>query len=165
MTEAKKNKNKKNKKTPLVVLIIVCLVIVFATGLVWLYYQSQRPNFRDLEKAYNQLQIPSDWKQVSEYKVTGYKGMFCFTAGIDEACPVLIRSFHPDSKNKTHEINSYLSNINVKNIIKNSCTGINQNCKVVYKDNDIYTTIITESDNINVEKINIYVSSKDTYSL
>ncbi len=145
MAEAKKNKNKKNKKIPLVVLIIVCLVIVFATGLIWLYYQSQRPNYRDLEKAYNQLQIPSDWKQVSEYKVTGYEGMFCFTAGIDEACPKLDKTYSLNSDNNPEEIAKKLTDSSKSDVVSNSCSNENITCQIEFRYNRTKLIVYIES--------------------
>lgn len=81
------------KNRPVKILLIILAVLVGIAGVGWLYYESQRPNYNDLQKAYNQLEIPSDWKLTKEFSVTGYKGMFCFNAGIDEACPVLNKTY------------------------------------------------------------------------
>ena len=83
---SKKNVPKKTSNKIFIVFFLAILAVVTLVG--FIYYQSQRPNFRDLEAAFNELNIPSDWQQVSETKVTGYKGLFCFNAGIDEACPI-----------------------------------------------------------------------------
>jgi hypothetical protein len=89
MTNKKEVKKASNKIV--YIFFLVGLVILLLIGFV--YYQSQRPNYRDLEKAFNELQVPEGWQEVRRYSVTGYKGLFCFTAGLDESCPVLDRAF------------------------------------------------------------------------
>lgn len=89
----KKNTKPKSKKIILVVVGVAVAIYLVIVGVAWAYYQSQRPNYRDLEKAFNELNIPEDWQKTREYKVTGYKGLFCFNTGIDEDCPVLDTSF------------------------------------------------------------------------
>jgi hypothetical protein len=81
------------KNRPVKILLIILAVLAGIALVGWLYYESKRPNYNDLQKAYSRLEIPSDWKLTKEYSVTGYRKMFCFTAGIDEACPVLNKTY------------------------------------------------------------------------
>lgn len=89
----KKKNRPKSKKNILIGIGIALAIYLLIIGAAFAYYQSQRPNFRDLEKAFNELNIPEDWQKTKVYKVTGYKGLFCFNTGIDEGCPVLDTSF------------------------------------------------------------------------
>jgi predicted negative regulator of RcsB-dependent stress response len=54
------------KNRPVKILLIILAVLAGITLVGWLYYESQRPNYNDLQKAYSQLEIPSDWKLVSQ---------------------------------------------------------------------------------------------------
>jgi hypothetical protein len=89
MTNKKDVKKASNKIV--YIFFLVGLVILLLLG--FIYYQMQRPNYRDLEKAFSELNIPQDWMLEDKGGVSGWKGLFCFTAGIDEACPVFGASF------------------------------------------------------------------------
>ncbi len=108
-------KNKKSaswwaKNKFIVLVVAACLVAFVLFG--FLYYQSQRPNYRDLEKEFSNLQIPSNWQLVSESSSKGWMGLFCFTSGIDEACPYkdVLFSLSSDEKNSQSDI-AFLSQI------------------------------------------------------
>lgn len=54
-------------------------IIVLLFGISFLLlYTTNRPNYRDIKKAYSKLQIPSDWKLVSERADNGVWGLFCW---------------------------------------------------------------------------------------
>ena len=69
---------------------IIIFVAVLLLGF-W-YYQSQRPNYRDLEKAFNALNIPSDWELIGASTQKGLIGVLCIGQDIDITCPVLTKT-------------------------------------------------------------------------
>ena len=90
MNMSKKNVPKKTSNKIFIIFFLAILAVVTLTG--FIYYQSQRPNFRDLEAAFNELNIPSDWQQVSESSNRGTWGLFCWQLE-GEACPYKINTY------------------------------------------------------------------------
>jgi hypothetical protein len=83
------NKKQVTKASNKIVYIFfgVGLLILLLVG--FLYYQSQRPNYRDLEKAFNELTIPEGWQEVSSSSNKGTWGLFCWQIEGEE-CPYKI---------------------------------------------------------------------------
>lgn len=74
-------------KKRLVIGLTVLLGLLFSFFIV--SYFLARPNYRDLNNAYNKLPLPGDWMVTQEYSEKGNWGLFCFTTGIDISCPYL----------------------------------------------------------------------------
>lgn len=79
----------RNKK-----LIVVASIVLLAVVLLsFLFYQSQRPNYRDLEKEFSKLQIPGDWTLVQSDDKKGLGGRSCIGVASDVSCPILQRIY------------------------------------------------------------------------
>lgn len=108
------NTTNKSNGNGLKVFILIVLVLFFFVSLVMLWlYASNKPNYNDLNKAYNKLNIPSDWKLVSESSKKGTMGMFCF-GGISDTspCPIIYKRYtSPIVENKidVNNINNILA--------------------------------------------------------
>lgn len=81
----KTSKPSSSKKSLLIIggIFIAVLLLSF-----W-YYQSQRPNYRDLENVLKDMDVPSNWSEVSRNDKKGVWGLFCVGSGIDISCPIL----------------------------------------------------------------------------
>lgn len=96
-TKAKKavvaNGKSSNNRWQVVALVVLVTFFVISLLILWLY-ASNKPNYRDLDKAYNKLNIPSDWQLVSQSSNKGLGGMFCSSGTTDTSpCPVLSKEF------------------------------------------------------------------------
>jgi hypothetical protein len=83
---ANKKEAKKASNKIVYIFFLVGVVVLLLLGFV--YYQSQRPNYRDLEKAFNELQVPEGWQEVSSSSNKGTWGLFCWQIEGEE-CPYL----------------------------------------------------------------------------
>lgn len=84
----KANKPSSSKKSLLIIGGIFAAVLLLSF---W-YYQSQRPNYRDLEKEFVSLNIPSDWAAINSSSNKGTLGLFCWQIE-GETCPYLNNKF------------------------------------------------------------------------
>lgn len=155
-----KNTSWFSRNKTVVFILVGSFVVLVLLG--FLYYQSQRPNYRDLEKEFSTLQIPADWELVSESSSKGWKGLFCFTAKIDETCPYLEVNYQnsvkldPDSDKKllttlASEAGYSTSDVNYENcnlsaekyycILFAEKNGINARLSVSSVDNEKLLTI------------------------
>jgi hypothetical protein len=93
------NKKQVTKASNKIVYIFfgVGLLILLLVG--FLYYQSQRPNYRDLEKAFNELTIPEGWQEVSSSSNKGAWGLFCWQIEGEE-CPYKIVNYSRGQVNR-----------------------------------------------------------------
>jgi hypothetical protein len=134
------------------IFFLVGLVILLLLG--FLYYQSQRPNYRDLEKAFNELTIPEGWKEVSSSSNQGTWGLFCWQIE-GEACPYKIVEYSRPNDSVEKKIDLVQSSLrsdgysNVK-FDDNNCnqSKINKNnyfCKVTAEKNGIRLAISINS--------------------
>lgn len=89
----KTSKPSSNKKSLLIIGGIFAAVLLLSF---W-YYQSQRPNYRDLEKEFVSLNIPGDWAAISSSSNKGTLGLFCWQIE-GEACPYLLKEFSAPTK-------------------------------------------------------------------
>lgn len=147
----KKNTKPKSKKKILVVVGVAVAIYLVIVGVAWAYYQSQRPNYRDLEKAFNELNIPEDWQEVSSSKNEGTWGLFCWQIE-GETCPYLTQVF--SRTNQTQDNIDILLN-EVKNNFINSGYTIksfsNEKCRAEYISSIEYScSIIAAKNNIEV---------------
>lgn len=117
----KKKQPEKASNKIVYIFFLVGLIVLLLLG--FLYYQSQRPNYRDLEKAFNELTIPEGWKLEKTDGVEGWKGLSCFNAGIDEACPIFFAKFTKlediDSKQDTDLFGQIIESTRFRVIEKN----------------------------------------------
>lgn len=74
----------RNKTIVLVTLTGMALVV----AALFAFYQSQRPNYRDLEREYQSLNIPANWQLISNKNNNGFLGITCFQIA-GETCPYL----------------------------------------------------------------------------
>jgi hypothetical protein len=81
---ANKKEAKKASNKIVYIFFLSGLVILLLLG--FIYYQMQRPNFRDLEKAFSELQVPEGWQEVSSSSNEGTWGLFCWQIEGEE-CP------------------------------------------------------------------------------
>jgi hypothetical protein len=81
---ANKKEAKKASNKIVYIFFLAGLVILLLLG--FIYYQMQRPNYRDLEKAFNELQVPESWQEVSSSSNKGTWGLFCWQIEGEE-CP------------------------------------------------------------------------------
>ncbi len=98
------------KNRPVKILLIILAVVAGFACVGWLYYESQRPNYNDLQKAYNQLEIPSDWKLVSQSDNKGTWGKFCWQIG-GESCPYLQAEFKRNPVTSQSEVSKIIMDI------------------------------------------------------
>jgi hypothetical protein len=84
-----KTKNVSAWKPILVISSTFIVLVVLLFG--WLYF-ANKPNYRDLQKEFNQLNIPADWELVSESSNKGVLGMFCWQIEGEE-CPYSIYEY------------------------------------------------------------------------
>jgi hypothetical protein len=162
---SKKNVPKKTSNKIFIIFFLAILAVVTLTG--FIYYQSQRPNFRDLEAAFNELNIPSDWQQVSETKVTGYKGLFCFNVGIDTKCPDLAKTFTTSTKKTNYRniVETVITPANQSKVVKNSCSNVLETCSVIYKTNtNVYVTVFLVAEDGIYSKVQILISDQDEFA-
>ena len=103
---SKKNVPKKTSNKIFIIFFLAILAVVTLTG--FIYYQSQRPNFRDLEAAFNELNIPSDWQQVSESSNRGTWGLFCWQLE-GEACPYKTVVYSRKDLRNYEELQDYIA--------------------------------------------------------
>ncbi len=136
----KKKQPEKVSNKIVYIFFLVGLIVLILLG--FLYYQSQRPNYRDLEKAFNQLDIPNDWQMVSKGGFSGWKGLFCFNAGIDEECPIFFAKFSKiediDSKQDTDLLGQIIEPTRFRVIEKNY-----DECNILAE--NYYCTVTTTS--------------------
>lgn len=93
---ARSKKTSKPSSSKKSLLIFGCIIVAFLLLGFW-YYQSQRPNYRDLENEFSSLNIPSDWTQVSSSSNNGTLGLFCWQIE-GETCPYLLKEFSAPTK-------------------------------------------------------------------
>ena len=86
----KKKQPEKVSNKIVYIFFLVGLIVLLLLG--FLYYQSQRPNYRDLEKAFNELTVPEGWQEVSSSSNQGTLGLFCWQIE-GEACPYKIVNY------------------------------------------------------------------------
>jgi hypothetical protein len=85
-----KNTNWFSRNKTVVFILAGSFLVLILLG--FLYYQSQHPNYRDLEKEFNTLQIPSDWQLTKSKSNEGALGLFCLQ-NVGEECPYLINEY------------------------------------------------------------------------
>ena len=90
------------------IFFLVGLVILLFLG--FLYYQSKRPNYRDLEKAFNELTIPDGWKEVSSSSNQGTWGLFCWQIEGEE-CPYITKVYSRENVPDYNKLQSKLEEI------------------------------------------------------
>jgi hypothetical protein len=122
------NKKQVTKASNKIVYIFfgVGLLILLLVG--FLYYQSQRPNYRDLEKAFNELTIPEGWQEVSSSSNKGTWGLFCWQIEGEE-CPY---------KTVVYKREAILDYDELQNKIKQSITMLEKLGYTVKKAENIY---------------------------
>lgn len=146
----------RNKTIVLVTAIGMVLVIVA----IFAFYQSQRPNYRDLEREFQSLNIPANWKLESNSSNKGFLGLACFQIA-GEQCPYIVTDYLvPESRNRAdiEETFAKISSTNSESKLleddgygsKCSDSDIeagNYYCRRVYDQGGIYLKIILLSDN------------------
>ncbi len=108
---ANKKEAKKASNKIVYIFFLAGLVILLLLG--FIYYQMQRPNYRDLEKAFNELQVPEGWQEVSSSSNEGTWGLFCWQIEGEE-CPYKIVNYSRSQYN-LQEVVDQLSEI--KNVL------------------------------------------------
>ena len=125
----KKNTKPKSKKKILVVVGVAVAIYLVIVGVAWAYYQSQRPNYRDLEKAFNELNIPEDWQEVSSSKNSGTWGLFCWQIE-GEACPYKITTYSRETATNYDDIKTRVAYIEQQlvNLGYDNASNVYQKC-------------------------------------
>jgi hypothetical protein len=152
---ANKKEAKKASNKIVYIFFLAGLVILLLLG--FIYYQMQRPNYRDLEKAFNELQVPEGWQEVSSSSNEGTWGLFCWQIEGEE-CPYKIIEYKIDAINHesiysqlddTSEIlkSRGYGNVSIDNT---KCTeadfnGNKYSCKVIGTSGDIRVAISINS--------------------
>jgi hypothetical protein len=152
---ANKKDVKKASNKIVYIFFLVGLVILLLVG--FLYYQSQRPNYRDLEKTFSELTIPEGWIEVSSSSNEGTLGLFCWQIEGEE-CPYKIVEYKIDAINhesvysQLEDTSEILKSIGYGNVsIDNTkCTeadftGNKYSCKVIGTSGDIRVAISINS--------------------
>ena len=161
---SKKSRNAaSNKKS---IFITAGIFVVFLLLGFW-YYQSRRPNYRDLEKAYSELQIPADWTLENSSSNKGTLGLFCWQLE-GEACPYLNNQYANKSvitDENQQKISQGLLGTKynfVKVFNKESCKVTDGSCGYIYVNKNIQAVVSFKSKNENgQQKINISLSKKE----
>lgn len=124
-----KKNQPKSKKNILIGIGIALAIYLLIIGAAFAYYQSQRPNFRDLEKAFNELNIPEDWQQVSSSQNSGTWGLFCWQLE-GEACPYKITTYTRGVANNYDDIKTRVDNIELQlvNLGYDKALNVYQKC-------------------------------------
>ncbi len=109
---ANKKEVKKASNKIVYIFFFIGLFILLLVG--FLYYQSQRPNYRDLEKAFSELQVPEGWQEVSSSGNKGTWGLFCWQIEGEE-CPYKIVNYSRSQYNLQEVVNQLSEIKNVLN--------------------------------------------------
>ena len=109
---ANKKEAKKASNKIVYIFFLVGLVILLLVG--FLYYQSQRPNYRDLEKTFSELTIPEGWIEVSSSSNEGTLGLFCWQIEGEE-CPYKIVNYSRSQYNLQEVVDQLYEIKNVLN--------------------------------------------------
>jgi len=104
----KKKQPEKVSNKIVYIFFLVGLIVLLLLG--FLYYQSQRPNYRDLEKAFNELTIPEGWQEVSSSSNQGTWGLFCWQIE-GEACPYITKVYARENVSDYNKLQSRLEEI------------------------------------------------------
>jgi hypothetical protein len=155
---------KKSSKSGLKILIIGIIVFYFIAGLViWGAYQNNKPNYRDLQAAYNQLNIPADWQLVSESSNKGLWGMFCVNGELNTSpCPQKTIQWNLPKDSALDEIKA-ISPVTLSEV-ENLCdNGI---CRSVYKDVDgIYYIYLKDTSNPAKTIITLILGNENAFGI
>lgn len=95
----------------IITVIIVALLSVLYINIAVYPFQAAQPNFTDVEKYYNQLEIPADWELIETSENSGIKG---------RRCPVTPgpRCFY---KSATYKVENF-TDVDAENLTKD-CSG------------------------------------------
>lgn len=141
--------HKTSKKTYIRLGIIIFVVLLLG----WLYYQSQRPNYRDLERTYAKLQIPENWEMTGDNSVRDKWGLFCGFDSIDRACPYLSRFFAPpDGSGLQEQVEGLMKSTNLS-VKENLCMDSTKSCSVIFVDGRVEIEVFFEASEGIAEKV------------
>ena len=148
----KKKQPEKVSNKIVYIFFLVGLIVLLLLG--FLYYQSQRPNYRDLEKAFNELTVPEGWQEVSSSSNQGTWGLFCWQIE-GEACPYKIVEYSRSNDTVEKKIESLQASLqsdgySTVNFDNSNCTQskISENnyfCKVTAEKKGIRIAISVNS--------------------
>lgn len=141
--------------------ILSFVVIVTILFIISLF--TNRPNYRDLNHIYGQLQIPGDWTINEQHNETGAWGLACLDIG-DVTCPAIYSSF---SKEGSFEKQKQLASISkvatsLKPTIKNGkCSQKMNSCTYTVVSGNIAIRISASAESDDVIAYSIMVEPKN----
>jgi hypothetical protein len=165
-----RQKNSASAWKPVLVITGGC-VVLFLVVFGFLYY-TNKPNYRDLEKEYSKLSIPSDWKLVGQDFEKGVFGFLCIQ--VDTACPAIYSQYRDSSSISSNKdlltINNIFlkSNILIKKRLLDDCKeyrGDKYYCRVEGSHQKI-GIIISVGSNSRGEKVwNLSMGQKNAFAI
>ena len=106
--------NKSGRRLIIVASVVVALVVLTIVNFFVYPFQSAKPNFADVERVFNKIEIPTDWVEISSSENRGIAG---------RACP--IEGSGCFSKSKRFSIDPSTPSDNIASVYKTSgCTTI-----------------------------------------
>lgn len=69
--------NKVGRRLVIVVSVIVVLIVLAVINFFVYPFQSAKPNFADVERVFNKIEIPADWVEISSSENRGIAGRAC----------------------------------------------------------------------------------------
>ncbi len=150
--------NKAGKRLVIAAIVVAVLIVLSIINLFVYPFKSSQPNFADVERVFNKIEIPADWVETSSSENSGIAGRACpiepgtacfhksktfstpFGVGVEHLKLVLMSSGCPAVG---VEDNSYIDSPNSKFTLECSIEGLDIGSDLDISNSQVYVSVNT----------------------